>query len=175
MNQVESDLHFYFHACFFKLRDLFLPRKHILKEAQIKSGFRVVDYGCGPGSYLVPLAELVGKTGKVYAVDVHPLAIKKINAVISRKKLGNVSAIYSECKTGLPGNSIDVVLLYDVFHALDDSSRVLAELQRILKPGGFLSFQDHRMKDNEIMCELTKGGYFQLLKKNEKTYTFQKI
>ena len=54
----------------FKFRDFFVPRMNILKEVGIKPGFHVLDYGCGPGGYIVPLAELVGKSGKIYALDI---------------------------------------------------------------------------------------------------------
>ena len=60
----------------FKLRDFFGPRKGILKEVGIKPGFQVLDYGCGPGSYVPAAAEMAGKTGKIYALDAHSLAIK---------------------------------------------------------------------------------------------------
>ncbi|MCK4241915.1 MAG: methyltransferase domain-containing protein, partial [Dehalococcoidia bacterium] len=57
----------------YKFRDLRLPRMDILKEVGIEPGFHVLDYGCGPGSYTIPLAELVGESGKIYALDIHPL------------------------------------------------------------------------------------------------------
>ncbi len=132
----------------------------------------MVDYGCGPGSYTFFLARMVGEAGKVYAVDIHPLAVRKIKDIVSRKHLKNVEAVCSDRETGLPDNSADVVLLYDSFHALNDPDGVLKELHRILKPGGILSFQDHRMTGDEITRELTKAVYFQLLKKGKKTYTF---
>jgi ubiquinone/menaquinone biosynthesis C-methylase UbiE len=62
----------------FKIRDFFRPRRDIVKEAEIKEGFRVLDYGCGSGSYVTPLAELVGKSGKIYALGINPFAIKMV-------------------------------------------------------------------------------------------------
>ncbi len=44
----------------------------------IKPGTHVLDYGCGPGNYTIVAAELVGPSGKVYAVDIHPLAIREV-------------------------------------------------------------------------------------------------
>jgi ubiquinone/menaquinone biosynthesis C-methylase UbiE len=54
----------------FKIRDFFGPRKDIMKEVGLKEGFHVLDYGCVSGSYIMPVAELVGKSGKIYALDV---------------------------------------------------------------------------------------------------------
>ena len=67
MDKQESDLGFRVMSFIFKLRDFFLPRKDVLKEVGIKSGFSVLDYGCGPGSYIIATTELIGESGKVYA------------------------------------------------------------------------------------------------------------
>jgi ubiquinone/menaquinone biosynthesis C-methylase UbiE len=172
MDQPKSNLDFKLMALTYKFRDLFLPRKNILKEVGLMLGFHVLDYGCGPGSYIIPLAELVGKSGKIYALDIHPLAIQKIQKIASKKKLTNVETILSDCKTGLQDDSIDVVLLYDTFHDLSDPNGVLEELHRTLKPNGILSFSDHHMKEDEIISKVTSGGLFRLSRKGKKTYTF---
>ena len=158
----------------YKFRDFFLPRMNTLKEAGIKPGFHVLDYGCGPGSYIIPLAELAGKSGKIYALDIHPLAIQRVQSIASKKQLRNVKTICSDCKTGLPDNSVDVVLLYDTFHVLNDPNGVLKELHRALKTNGFLSFSDHHMKENEILSKVTNGGLFRLSRKGKRTYSFLK-
>ncbi len=158
----------------YKFRDLFLPPKDILKEVGIKPGFHILDYGCGPGSYIAPAAELVGKSGKIYALDVHPLAIQMVKSLTSKKRLTNVETILSDCKTGLPDNSIDVVLLYDIFHDLSEPSKVLEELHRVLKPKGILSFSDHHLKEDEIVPQVTKGGLFRLSQKGKRIYSFLK-
>jgi ubiquinone/menaquinone biosynthesis C-methylase UbiE len=158
----------------YKFRNLFSPRKGVLKEVGIKPGFHVLDYGCGPGSYTTPLAELVGESGKIYALDIHPLAIKKVQKIASKKQLMNVETILSDCKTELPDNSIDVVLLYDTFHNLSDPNGVLDEIHRVLKPDVILSFSDHHMKEDEIVSKVTSRGLFKLSKKGEKTYSFVK-
>jgi ubiquinone/menaquinone biosynthesis C-methylase UbiE len=158
----------------FKIRDLFRPRRDIVKEVGIKEGFHVLDYGCGSGSYVTAVAELTGKSGKINALDVHPLAIEMVKKIVAKKKLTNVETIISDRKTGLPDDSIDVVLLYDVFHDLTDPNGVLAELHRVLKPDGILSFSDHHMEENEIISNLTGKALFRLLRKGEKTHSFIK-
>ena len=55
MDKPSSDFHFKGMSFLFKIRDLFLPRKNVLKEVGIRPGFHVLDYGCGPGAYLIPL------------------------------------------------------------------------------------------------------------------------
>jgi ubiquinone/menaquinone biosynthesis C-methylase UbiE len=151
MDKPMPNHHFKFMSFGYKFRDLRLPRMNILKEVGIKPGFHVLNYGCGPGSYIIPLAELVGESGKIHALDVHPLAIQNVQDIASRKQLANVETILSDCKTGLLDNSLDVVLLYDAFHHLSAPKGVLEELHRVLKPDGVLSFSDHHMRENEIV------------------------
>lgn len=167
---------FYFKcmSLMFTLRDVFSPRKYVLEEEGIKPGFHVLDYGCGPGSYIIPLTELVGKSGKVYALDIHPIAIKRVKSIISKKKLMNVETILSGGAADVVDDSMDVILFYDTFHLLSDKKRVLEELHRLLKPTGILSFSDHHMKKDGILSELTSSGLFRLSRKGKKTYSFLK-
>lgn len=170
----ESNFGFAVMAFFFKFRDLFMPPREFLNEAGIKSGSHVLDFGCGPGSYSFAASRLVGKDGKVYALDIHPSAIKRVKRVAEKRGLSNIEAIYSDCSTGLEEGSVDFVLLYDIFHHLSDPDSVMKELNRIMKPNSILSFSDHHMKEEEILPEVTKGGLFKLLRKHKKTYSFIK-
>jgi ubiquinone/menaquinone biosynthesis C-methylase UbiE len=174
MDKLMSNFDFQFMSLGYKFRDLRLPRLNILKEVGIKPGFHVLDYGCGPGSYIVPLARLLGESGKIYALDIHPLAIQKVKDIASKKQLANVETILSDCQTGLSDNTLDAVLLYDIFHHLSDPDGVLKEIHRVLKPDGILSFGDHHMKENEIVSQVTNSGLFRLLRKGQRTYTFLK-
>lgn len=169
-----SDLGFRLMAFTFKIRDLLKPRRNVVKEIGIKEGYHVLDYGCGPGSYVTVVAELVGKSGRVYALDINPTAIKSVEKIALKRQLTNVETILSDHETGLPDNSVDVVLLYDTFHDLSDPNTVLEELHRVLKPNGILSFNDHHMKENEITSKVSSKGLFRLLRKGKRTYSFVK-
>jgi ubiquinone/menaquinone biosynthesis C-methylase UbiE len=175
MNVLNSNPDFKLMVIAFKIRDFFLPRVNILKEAGIMPGFRVLNFGCGPGGYVTPLSELVGKTGKIYALDINPDAIKMVQNLILKRHISNVETTYSNCKTGLPDNSIDVVILYDVFHEISEPDEVLRELRRVLKPAGTLSFRDHHIMEDEILAGVTGSGLFRLSKKGKRTYSFVKI
>lgn len=172
MGKSKSNVDFRIMSLTFKIRDFFSPRANILEEVGIKQGFHVLDYGCGPGSYILPLAEIVGGSGKIYALDMHPAAIKMVKNLALKKKFTNIQTIHSDCKTGLQDSSLDVVLLYDTLHDLGDPDGVLQELHRVLKPTGFLSISDHHMKEVEIVSRLTKTGLFKMSTKGNKTYTF---
>lgn len=166
---------FRFMAFLFRIRDLMRSPLKKLEEAEIKSGWQVLDFGCGPGSYSIAAAELAGETGKIYAVDIHPLAIKKVQEGASKKGLKNIEPILTDCQTGLENDSIDLVLMYDVFHGLQNPDRILEELYRVLKDNAFLCFDDHHMKEAEILSQITSRGLFKFLEKKKLTYIFQKI
>ncbi len=174
MDKPMPSLVFTMMSSMFKLRDLLSPREEILKEANIKPGFRVLDYGCGPGGYVTGAAELVGKSGKVYALDIHPLAIQRVQSIARKKQLTNVETICSDCQTGLPDSSVDIVLLYDIFHMLSDPQAILAELHRVLKPNGTLSLLDPHINEDTITSGVTSGQLFRLSKKGKRTYSFLK-
>jgi ubiquinone/menaquinone biosynthesis C-methylase UbiE len=174
MAKPQSNLDFTLTSLSFKIRDFFSPRKNILKEVGIKTGFHVLDFGCGPGSYIVPLTELVGKSGKIYALDANQLAIKSVRNIIINKHLTNVETIHSDCKTGLPDNRVDIILLYDTLHGLKHPTEVLKEFHRILKPHGMLSVADHHLKEPELITGITDSGLFKIPMKRIRTWSFLK-
>ena len=158
----------------FKLRDRFRPREKVLDEVGIDPGHQVLDFGCGPGSYTKIAAKYVGRGGKVHALDIHPLAAKGVQKIASRMGLTNIETLCSDCDTGLADGTIDVVLLYDIFHMLGDPEAVLAELNRVMKPGGVLSCSDHHMKEQNIIEGITSGGLFELSSRGRYTLKFVK-
>jgi ubiquinone/menaquinone biosynthesis C-methylase UbiE len=174
MDKPMPNLAFNGMSLFFKLRYFLFPPRGTLKEVGIKPGFHVLDYGCGPGGYLLDTVELVGESGMVYALDIHPLAVQKVQNIVKKKGLTNVKTICSDCQTGLPDNSIDVVLLYDTFHMLSEPQAVLAELFRVLKQDGILSFSADHMKKDKAISRVTSSRLFRLSKEGRKTLSFSK-
>ncbi|MFH1372755.1 MAG: class I SAM-dependent methyltransferase [bacterium] len=172
MSGLQSNLSIRMMALSFSIRDLFIPRLNILREAGITPESCLLDYGCGSGSYITPVANLVGPSGRVYALDIQPAAVAMVKGIVKRRGLKNITIIESDCDTGLPDNHLDVVLLYDVFHDLKQPERILAELHRVLKPTGKLSFSDHHLKEKEIVSSVSEGNYFRLTEQGKKTYTF---
>ena len=164
-DKLQSKFHFKSMSLIFRVRDLLLPRREVLEEVGIKPGFHVLDYGCGPGGYISALAKLVGTSGKIHALDMHPLAIRAVQKIALREKIENLETIHSDRETGLPDNSLDVVLLYDVFHGLSNPKGVLEEIHRVLKPDGILSFSDHHISEDRIISGVTETGLFRLSEK----------
>lgn len=160
---------------FFKIRDKFhLPIEKI-RKAHIKTGDIILDYGCGSGSYTIVGAEEIGPNGKIFAADIHPLALIKVRKKGEKKGYTNIETIQTECATGLDDESIDVVICFDVFHGNPNKKDILREFYRVLKPKSTLSFDDHHMKEDEIIDFITSEGLFKLSEKIDKQYNFIKI
>jgi len=176
MAKQNSALDFKLMSWYFMLRDVFHPPRELLAESGIKQGVNVLDFGCGPGSHSLAAAEMVGDEGKVYALDINPLAVKRVQKVAAKRHLKNLEAVLSDCNTELPDGSIDLALLFDTFHELEKPQAVLAELHRVLKSGGVLSFNDHHLKEEgEIISGVTGGGLFRVLDRGKRVYIFIKV
>jgi len=174
MKKLMSNLGFCLMAFTFKVRDLFVPRIEILNEVGIKPGYKILDYGCGSGSYINILADMVGKSGKIYGLDINPLAIQMVQRIVAKNQLANVETVLSERETGLLDESMNVVLLYDVLHDLSNPDKIIRELHRVLKSDGILSVSDHHLEDEDIVSRMTNEGFFRLLKKDILTCSFIK-
>lgn len=157
-----------------KFRDLVIPPEKFLIETGMKDGDRILDYGCGPGSFVFSAAKIVGKEGKVYAADLHPLAIKMINKKTAKKELKNIETIQTNCATGLPSKSIDIILLYDVVHMFNDPKEIFTEMHRVLKPKGILSVFSSPMREKNIVTLIEENCDFKLTIKGDKTLSFKK-
>ena len=170
----QSNMDFRFMSFFFKIRDLVKSPMIKIKKANIKSGNFVLDYGCGPGSFTLAAAKVVGTSGKVYAADLNPLAINKIKKITQKSRFTNIKTILTDCNTGLGDNSIDVVICFDTFHHVNDQENLLKEFYRVLKPKSTLSLDDHHMQEDEILSKVTEQGLFELMEEKEKQFLFTK-
>jgi ubiquinone/menaquinone biosynthesis C-methylase UbiE len=161
--KLESDFGFRLTTLAFRLRDLLQNPRRSLEKAQLRTGMSVVDYGCGPGSFTMPAAEVVGQEGKVFAVDIHPLAISTVQRKASRKGLQNVETIpVKGYDTGIQDSSIDRVLLIDTIHLIEDPGALFREIHRMLKPDGLLFMEKGHMGMSEQKAILEKAGRFKI-------------
>jgi len=161
--RVDSTIGFRLMTLMYLVRDLLQDPRRILEIAQLREGMRVADYGCGPGSFTIPAALIVGEGGRVYAIDIHPLAVSSVRERASKRGLRNVETILVQgYDTGIEASSIDRVLLIDTIHRIEDPGALFGELHRILKPDGLLFMHKGHMSMSEQRDLVEKSGLFEV-------------
>lgn len=107
----------------------------IIREIGVRDGMVVADLACGPGFFTMPLASAVGRKGKVFAVDNNPTMLQYLRANKEEGLLAEVVEIVEAdvSNTKIASESVDLVLIADAFHDLDDKPSVLKEIRRIAK------------------------------------------
>jgi len=92
-----------------------------------------------------------------------------------RSHMSNVTTILSDRDTGLSANSVDVALLYDIYHDLLEPQAILQELYRVLKPTGILSSHDHHLKGEALQQAIESSELFVLARTDMHTMSFSPI
>jgi len=133
-------------------RSLLDPHK-VLAAVGLKKGDVFLDAGSGSGYLSIAAAEIVGDTGKVYAVDIDEPSIGILNVEINRRQITNLTAIVADMmrNTTLAGNSIDICLMSNVLHGFvenDETADVMKEINRVLKGGGILAVVEFKKLEN---------------------------
>ncbi|MFA6993168.1 MAG: class I SAM-dependent methyltransferase [Patescibacteria group bacterium] len=132
-----------------------LDPQAVLAVSGVKLGSRVADLGCGAvGHFVFPASQLVGKSGKVYAVDIRATVLDGIKRRAHLAGLENIQVLRANLEnnkgTGLPDGSADVAMLINVLFQNDKREEVLREALRVVKPGGTLLVIDWRSEPSVI-------------------------
>jgi ubiquinone/menaquinone biosynthesis C-methylase UbiE len=101
----------------------------------------------------------ISASGKVYAVDIHELAIEAVERKIAEDGLGNVKPVLaSGYDSGLPDHWADVVCAIDMFFGIKNPGDFLSELERIAKPDGMLVIDDGHQSREETRKKILESG-----------------
>ncbi len=123
----------------------------LLAELKLQPGMVVADIGAGSGYHTRRLAEVVGKTGRVYAVDVQPQMVQLLSAFSREDRYGNVKPILSTVDdVRLAADSVDLAIMVDVYHELEFPFEVMRSIIKSLKPGGRVAFVEYRAEDAKV-------------------------
>lgn len=124
----------------------FLNPKFLLEKIGIKQNMKVADFGAGAGYMTFAAADLVGKDGLVYGLDVQKTVIEHLQTEIKRLKLANVQAIWTNLeKIGanpIKPLSLDIVLIVNTLYQSTKWGEILREALRALSVGGIILIVD---------------------------------
>lgn len=164
-----SDTSFRMMHLTFKIVDFFYPYiKKRVKKFGIEEGMTVVDYGCGPGRYATKIAEIVGEKGKVYALDIHELAIEAVKSKIKKYDLANIQPILiNGYDSTLPDDIADVVCAIDMFFIIKEPAAFLGELRRIVKKDGRLVVDDGHQPRSETKNKILDSGFWDIVEETK--------
>ena len=164
-----SDFSFRGMEFLFRIIDFVYP--YIDKRVQnfgIQPGMTVVDYGCGPGRYATKFANLVGDNGRVFAVDIHELAIEGVKKRIQKQGLKTITPILAKgYDSGIPDGTADIVCAIDMFFKITDPSAFLKELRRITRPEGFLVIDNPHESRKETKRKIAASGYWEITEESK--------
>lgn len=156
-------------------REIYSQRREILQACQLKPGDHVADVGAGTGLFTNAIARTVGAKGWVYAVDIAPKFLERINALAAKENLANISSVLcTPTSVTLPPASIDAAFICDTYHHFEYPSLNLSSLHSSIRPGGRLIIVDFerivgksrpwilghvRAKKEVFMKEITDAGF----------------
>jgi predicted methyltransferase len=118
-------------------REIYARRGDIVAATGVKPGMVVADVGAGSGFMAMLFAKHVGPSGRVIAAEVSKVFAAAITERAKREGVTNLSTVVgTQTETGLPANSVDIVITTDVYHHFEQVSAVLGSIRRALKSGG---------------------------------------
>lgn len=151
-------------------RDQWQKPDEVLRALALAPSMTVADVGAGTGYFAVRLARAVPQ-GQVIATDIEPDMVRYLGDRAKKEGLGNLRAALATATTsGLAPNSVDVVLIVDVWHHIDDRVAYARDLAAALKPGGRVVIVDFRLDatrgpppemrlpPEKILADLAAGG-----------------
>ena len=122
----------------------------LIKNMRIKPNDIVADIGAGSGYHTFKIAALT-KNGFVYAVDIQPEMLMVIEETKETGKIKNIETILgTEKSIQLPSNSVDKILMVDVYHEFNFPAEIIVSIKKALKPNGELFLIEYRSEDSSV-------------------------
>ncbi|MCC6286416.1 MAG: class I SAM-dependent methyltransferase [Chitinophagaceae bacterium] len=121
-----------------------------IDSMQLKPGMIVADIGAGSGYYSFRMAKKLGK-GKVYAVEVQDEMIDALKNEKQKLQDSIVEVMKGDSvAVNLPGNSVDLAIMVDVYHELEYPHEILQSIKKALKPGGRILLIEYKGEDSSV-------------------------
>lgn len=125
---------------------MFSDPKNNIRQLHLTEGMSVADFGSGAGYYVMAASELVGDSGRVYAIDLQQALLQKVKRMMTEKNRENVDILWGDIEriggTKLGDESVDAVIIANTLFQVEDKSSTAMEIRRVLKEKGKLMVVD---------------------------------
>ena len=156
------------HVLEHPLRPLIHPRRATLKKFRFKPGDTVLELGPGIGYFTVEASRMVGPEGRILCLDIQPQMIGALCGRLDERDVANARPMVGNAlNLPLADGCVDAAYLVTVLGEIPDRPQALAELRRVLRPGGVLSFSeslmdpDYQLEDS--VRDLCRASGFEVL------------
>lgn len=123
----------------------------LVEALKLRRGDVVADVGAGSGYISWRVARAIGVEGRVYGVDVQPEMLQLLSQNMAQRQVTNVIPVLgSITNIALPTNTLDLVLMVDVYHEFSHPFEMMQSICRALKPGGRVAFVEYRAEDPNV-------------------------
>jgi ubiquinone/menaquinone biosynthesis C-methylase UbiE len=127
----------------------------LLQSLPLHPGEAAADIGAGTGYLSWRMAKIVGAKGRVYCVEIQQEMLDLLAKKMAEHQTTNFQSVLGTVTdTHLPTNSVDVVLMVDVYHEFDHPYEMMQSILRALKPGGRIVWVEYRGEDPEVPIKL---------------------
>ncbi len=122
----------------------------VLQALQLKPGDVAADIGCGTGYFSWRMAQAVGAQGRVYGVEIQQEMLDLLAGKMKERAVTNVVGVLGTIEDPKLPQSVDLVLMVDVYHEFSHPAEMMAAICRRLKPGGRVVFIEYRGEDPAV-------------------------
>jgi SAM-dependent methyltransferase len=126
-------------------RDAWQKPHEVIQALALKPDARVADLGAGTGYFSARLANMVPQ-GRVYAVDIEPDMVRYLTERAKREGLRNLVAVAGAPDDPRLPEKVDLILIVDVYHHIEDRARYFRKLSQSLRPGGRIAIIDFTLE-----------------------------
>jgi len=151
-------------------RDAWQKPHEVIQALALAPDARVADLGAGTGYFAARLANMLPK-GRIYAADIEPDMVRYLGERAKREGLGNLVAVASAPDDPRLPKKVDLILLVDVYHHVEDRIRYFDKLRASLRPSGRVAIIDFlldapagpprasRVAPAQVKAEMKRAGY----------------
>ncbi len=151
----------------------FLSPQKIVDQIEVNPGMKIAHFGCSTGYFTFLLAQRVGGSGQVYALDIISSKLEILKSQIKLQGIRNIAikrvSLENKNGSGLENESMDWVIMVNMLYQNNQKNKIIKEAERVLKPGGKILLIDWETGDDRIgpkkLSRISKGDLIKIVRR----------